>query len=83
MIRPSSLPRLRFRRAVDLGAMSPRTGRPPAGHVVTTVSLEPAQLQALRREAAKRARAEGRERPDVSAIVREAVEAWLAASKRK
>ncbi|WP_242344596.1 hypothetical protein [Anaeromyxobacter terrae] len=60
-----------------------RMGRPPTGHVVTTVSLEPAQLQALKAQAKKRAAAEGRTRPDVSALIREAVEAWLAASRRK
>jgi hypothetical protein len=77
----SSLPHLRVRLPMLDRSPMARMGRPISGHVVTTVSLEPAQLQALRREAAKRARAEGRERPDVSAVVREAVEAWLRRGK--
>lgn len=40
-------------------------------------------MHPLRREAVKRARAEGRERKDVSAIVREAVEAWIEANRRR
>jgi hypothetical protein len=41
------------------------------------VSLEPAQLAALRREAFKRAAGEERGRPDVSAVLREIVAEWM------
>jgi hypothetical protein len=39
--------------------------------------LEPGQLQALRREALRRAGERGSMKPDASELVREAVEAWL------
>lgn len=51
-------------------------GRPPAGRVKVLVSLEPAQLLALRREAL--ARSNDGSRVDVSAVIREALAAWLA-----
>lgn len=50
---------------------------------MTTVSLEPAQLRALQGEAKRRARAEERKRPDVSALIREAIDAWLAVQRKK
>jgi hypothetical protein len=43
--------------------------------------LEPGQLQALRREALRRAGERGSMKPDASELVREAVEAWLKAKK--
>jgi hypothetical protein len=85
-VTPSSLPRVRSRRSgvLDLDPMPKgRTGRPPEGRIKVLVSLEPEHLAGLRREAFKRAAAEERGRPDVSALVREAVEAWLAANRRK
>ncbi len=41
------------------------------------VRLEPAQVQALKAEALKRAQAIGSMKPDASELVREAVAAWL------
>jgi hypothetical protein len=58
-----------------------RMGRPAEGRIKVLVSLEPEQLAGLRREAFRRAAAEDRGRPDVSAIVREAVAEWLGRRK--
>ncbi len=55
-----------------------RPGRPALGRVKLMVSLEPGQVTALRREALRRASAAVSARPDVSALVREAIVAWLA-----
>jgi hypothetical protein len=56
-------------------------GRPAAsgvkGHEPVLVQLEPSQRSALRREALKRAAAAGTARPDVSELVREAIDDWL------
>jgi len=41
------------------------------------VSLEPAQVTALRREALRRAAAVASARPDVSAVVREILAEWM------
>jgi hypothetical protein len=57
-------------------------GRPTEGRIKVLVSLEPEQLAGLRKEAFRRAAGEERGRPDVSALIREAVEAWLAKQKR-
>jgi hypothetical protein len=56
-------------------------GRPPAGRIKIMVSLSPNHVTELRREALRRAAAESSARPDVSALVREALDAWVA--KRK
>jgi hypothetical protein len=58
-----------------------RIGRPPEGRVKILISVEPAQLTALRREAFARATAEDRGRPDVSALIRDAIDAWIARRK--
>jgi uncharacterized protein (UPF0548 family) len=58
-----------------------RPGRPSEGRERFIVSFDPKQLVELRREAFRRAAAEGSARPDVSALVREAVAGWIA--KRK
>jgi hypothetical protein len=54
-----------------------RPGRPAEGRERFIVSFDPKQLVELRREAFRRATAAGSARPDVSAVVREAVAAWL------
>jgi hypothetical protein len=54
-----------------------KRGRPPAGRIKVMVSLEPEQVQALRLEAFRRVEEDPRARPDVSGLVREAVDAWL------
>jgi hypothetical protein len=59
-----------------------RIGRPPEGRVKILISIEPAQLTALRREAFARATAEERGRPDVSALIREAIDEWLKGRQR-
>lgn len=65
--------------------MSPRkpTGRPvgrPPGprRVPVLVRLEPRQAAAVRAEARRRQKASGAALPDVSAVVREALAAWMA-----
>jgi hypothetical protein len=45
--------------------------------------LEPEQLEALRREALRRAAERGSMKPDASEVVREAVAAWLRRSRRR
>jgi hypothetical protein len=52
-------------------------GRPAAGRTKVLVSLEPAQLTALRQEAQRRSGAADGRRVDVSALVREALAAWI------
>jgi hypothetical protein len=47
------------------------------GLVPATFRFEPEQLDALRREALRRAGERGSGKPDASELVREAVEAWL------
>lgn len=62
-------------------ALPPGTAKrigPRSGFLKTIVSLEPEQLAELRAEALRRAQAQGSIRPDVSALVREALKAWLA-----
>lgn len=54
-----------------------RMGRPPAGRIKVTVSLDPAHLLALRQEAFRRASEDVRARADVSGILRELVDAWM------
>jgi len=65
--------------------VSPRkpTGRPPGrprgpARVLILVRLEPRQARAVRTEATRRQRKAGAPQPDVSAVMREAVAAWLA-----
>lgn len=53
-------------------------GRPATGRERFIVSFAPGQLAELRREAFKRAAAIGSAKPDVSALVREAVAEWVA-----
>jgi len=48
------------------------------GHKPVLVRLTDAQLVVLRKEAARRAMEAGSIRPDMSALVREALDAWLA-----
>lgn len=57
-------------------------GRPSVGRTKVMVSLEPAQVVELRREALRRAAADVSLRPDVSALVREAIADWLARRKK-
>lgn len=54
---------------------------PRSGYVKATFSLEPAQLAAVFGEAVKRMGASGAGRPDASAVVREALAAWLKGRK--
>lgn len=70
--------------------MSPRkwTGRPPGrpkGPKLEqlTVYLEPRQAATLRRRAAAAAKARGVTRPDVSAMLREAIDVWLKTRRKK
>jgi hypothetical protein len=56
-------------------------GRPAEGRVKVMVSMDPEQVDALRREAFRAAAEDRRARPDVSALVREAVDAWLKRGK--
>ncbi len=59
-----------------------RVGRmkvgPKSGLAKTTVYLRPDQLRRLHEEARRRANAAGQLRADASAVLREAVDAWLA-----
>jgi len=50
------------------------------GHVKVMVSVTPEQLAKLRAEAFRRAAKDQRARPDTSALIREALDAWM---KRK
>jgi hypothetical protein len=68
------------KKATPRAALPPGTAKrigPRSGFVKAIFSVEPAQLQALRGEALRRAQAAGSIRPDVSELVREAVAAWL------
>ncbi len=59
------------------------TGRATKGGLVqVTVTLDPAHLEALRAEAARRARERKSGRPDASEVLREIVGAWLGRRKR-
>lgn len=55
-------------------------GRPSLGRVRVFVSMDKQHLAALRAEAFRRAAAADSGRPDVSEVVREALDAWV---KRK
>jgi hypothetical protein len=48
-----------------------------------TYSLTPEQVRLIRAEALRRASAAGSGRPDASALVREAVDAWLAKNVKR
>lgn len=68
----------------------PAQGRLPAvpppkkGLVLAGFRLRPDQLEALRREAFRRAEERGSRKPDASELLREALDAWLAkATKAK
>jgi hypothetical protein len=52
------------------------------GHVLAAYRLRPEQIATLRREALKRAAERGSGKPDASEIVREAVDAWIAAHSK-
>ncbi len=74
---------------LDIRSMAGRTkakrttgGRPATGRVKVLVSIEPAQLAALRGEAFRRAAAQPRARPDVGEVVRELVSEWMAKRPR-
>jgi uncharacterized protein (UPF0548 family) len=69
---------------LDIGGMATKrkVGRPSEGRERFIVSFDPKQLVELRREAFRRAAAEGSARPDVSALVRDAVADWLARRKK-
>jgi uncharacterized protein (UPF0548 family) len=68
---------------LDRGMATKRpVGRPSEGRERFIVSFDPKQLVELRREAFRRAAAEGSARPDVSALVREAVADWLGRRKK-
>ncbi len=54
------------------------SGRPTKGGLVQVgLTLDPEALEKLREEALRRAKARKSGRPDVSEIVREAIEAWI------
>jgi hypothetical protein len=57
--------------------------QPKKGHKLAGFRLRPDQLEALRREAKKRADARNASQSDASEIVREAVDAWLAKHGRQ
>jgi hypothetical protein len=59
-----------------------RAGRPPSGHVKAMVSLREDQLERLRAKAFELAARERRARPDVSALVRDALDVWFASARR-
>lgn len=59
--------------------MSPQ---PKMGRKMISVRLDPAQIKALHKEALRRARERGLVRADVSELIREAVDAWLAKQGR-
>jgi hypothetical protein len=61
-----------------------RAARSPLyrGFTKATFSVRPDQLAALRAEARRRADRSGAFRPDVSEIVREAIDRWLRARSR-
>lgn len=68
--------------AGTLSSMATRTGAPRArtrkkGLEKAMFRLEPEQLEALRREALRRAAERGSMKPDASEVVREAVAAWM------
>lgn len=67
---------------IGMATKKRRPGRPPEGRERFIVSFDPKQLVELRREAFRRAEAEGSARPDVSALVREAVDEWRAKRKK-
>lgn len=52
------------------------------GHIITTVAITPGQLEALRAAAMDRARREGG-RINVSGVIRDVLDAWMAANSRK
>jgi hypothetical protein len=53
------------------------------GHERITIFFQPAQAAALRSEALRRATEAGVTRPDMSQIVRELVDAWIAKSAKR
>jgi len=59
-----------------------RPERARRGHWQMLVRVTEAQALALREEATRRAEAAGSIRPDVSALVREALDAWMVAAAK-
>ncbi len=55
--------------------------QPKKGMKLAAYRLRPEQVDALRKEALRRAAARSSGKPDASELVREAVDMWLAAAK--
>ncbi len=59
-------------------------GRPTKGGLVqVTVTLDPSDLERLREEAERRAKARKSARADVSELIREAIATWLSRARQK
>ncbi|MBN1442853.1 MAG: hypothetical protein JXA90_09090 [Planctomycetes bacterium] len=69
---------MRPTKKLEAVAHDTRPSRVRKGHVKALVRFTEAQLLALKKEAARRAMEEGSIRPDMSALIREAVDAWIA-----
>ncbi len=71
------------RRQGNRSSTLPPVPQKKKGLVPALYRMRPDQVAALRREALRRAAAAGSGKPDMSEIVRAAIDAWLAAKGRK
>jgi hypothetical protein len=77
------LPLPAMAKATTGGGKAKPTGSQSRDFEKVTYRLEPAQAEALRREAIRRASARGSMKADASEIVRELVAAWRAMGTRR
>jgi hypothetical protein len=73
------------KKKAEAAGLPPGTAKrvgPRSGFVKAIFSVEPEQLTAIRAEAMRRAQEAGSIRPDVSAIVRDALTQWLSKARR-